>query len=65
MSFGGGDSPQNTQFQTTYQREAPQVEAAKLGLMQTAQDYTRFGIVDILRMVEPCISVPYPGIHVV
>ena len=38
MSFGGGDSPQNTQFQTTYQREAPQVEAAKLGLMQTAQD---------------------------
>jgi len=44
MSFGGGDSPQNTTFQTQYTRDAPQVEAAKLGLMQTAQDYTRFGM---------------------
>ena len=44
MSFGGGDSPQNTTFQTQYTRDAPQIEAAKLGLMQTAQDYTRFGM---------------------
>jgi len=44
MSFGGGDSPSNTTFQTQYTRDAPQIEAAKLGLMQTAQDYTRFGM---------------------
>jgi len=44
MSFGGGDSPSNTSFQTQYTRDAPQIEAAKLGLMQTAQDYTRFGM---------------------
>ena len=44
MSFGGGDSPQNTTFQTQYTRDAPQVEAAKLGLMQTAKEYTRFGM---------------------
>ena len=44
MSFGGGDSPQNTTFQTQYTRDAPQIEAAKLGLMKTAQDYTRFGM---------------------
>ena len=44
MSFGGGESPSNTQFQTQYTRDAPQIEAAKLGLMQTAQDYTRFGM---------------------
>jgi hypothetical protein len=44
MSFGGGESPSNTSFQTQYTRDAPQIEAAKLGLMQTAQDYTRFGM---------------------
>ena len=44
MSFGGGDSPQNTSFQTQYTRDAPQIEAAKLGLMQTAKEYTRFGM---------------------
>ena len=44
MSFGGGDSPQNTTFQTQYTRDAPQIEAAKLGLMQTAKEYTRFGM---------------------
>ena len=44
MSFGAGDSPSNTQFQTQYTRDAPQIEAAKLGLMQTAKEYTRFGM---------------------
>jgi len=44
MSFGSGDSPSNTSFQTQYTRDAPQIEAAKLGLMQTAKDYTRFGM---------------------
>jgi hypothetical protein len=44
MSFGGSDSPSNTQFATTFQREAPQIEAAKLGLMGTARDLTRFGM---------------------
>lgn len=44
MSFGAGDSPQNTQFQTTYQRDAPQIEAAKLGLMDAAKEYTMFGM---------------------
>ena len=44
MSFGSGDSPQNTQFQTTYQRDAPQIEAAKLGLMEAAKQYTMFGM---------------------
>jgi len=44
MSFGSGDSPSNTQFQTQYTRDAPQIEAAKLGLMQTAKEYTRFGM---------------------
>ena len=44
MSFGGGDSPSNTSFQTQFTRDAPQIETAKLGLMKTAQDYTRFGM---------------------
>ena len=44
MSFGDGDSPENTQFQTTYQRDAPQIEAAKLGLMEAAKQYTMFGM---------------------
>lgn len=43
MSFGGGDSPSDTTYATQYQREAPQIEAAKLGLMGTARDLTRFG----------------------
>jgi len=43
MSFGGGDSPSNTTYATQYQREAPQIEAGKLGLMGTARDLTRFG----------------------
>jgi len=43
MSFGGGDSPSNTTFQTQFTRDAPQIEAAKLGLMQTAKEYTQFG----------------------
>ena len=44
MSFGGGDSPSDTTYATQYQREAPQIEAAKLGLMGTARDLTRFGM---------------------
>jgi len=44
MSFGGGDSPSNTTYATQYSREAPEVEAAKLGLMGTARDLTRFGM---------------------
>ena len=44
MSFGSGDSPSNTQFQTQYTRDAPQIEAAKLGLMDTAKGYTMFGM---------------------
>ena len=44
MSFGGGDSPGDTTYATQYQREAPQIEAAKLGLMGTARDLTRFGM---------------------
>ena len=43
MSFGGGDSPSNTTFQTQFTRDAPQIEAAKMGLMGTAQQYARFG----------------------
>ena len=43
MSFGGGDSPSDTTYATQYQREAPEIEAAKLGLMGTARDLTRFG----------------------
>jgi len=43
MGFGGGDEPSNTQYATQYQREAPEIEAAKLGLMGTARDLTRFG----------------------
>ena len=44
MSFGGGDSPSNTQYSTQFQREAPQIEADKLGLMGTARELTRFGM---------------------
>ena len=44
MSFGSGDSPSNTQFSTQYTRDAPQIEAAKLGLMDTAKGYTMFGM---------------------
>ena len=44
MSFGGGDSPSNTTFQTQYTRDAPQIESSKLGLMKTAQEYARFGM---------------------
>ena len=43
MSFGTGDSPSGTSFQTQFTRDAPQIEGAKLGLMDTAQQYTRFG----------------------
>ena len=43
MSFGGGDDPSNTSFQTQFQRDAPQVEARKLGLMDVAKEYTMFG----------------------
>ncbi len=43
MSFGGGDSPSGTTFQTQFTRDAPQIEAAKMGLMGTAQQYARFG----------------------
>ena len=43
MSFGGGESPSGTQFQTQFTRDAPQIEAAKMGLMGTAQQYARFG----------------------
>ena len=44
MSFGGGDSPSNTTYATQFQREAPQIEADKLGLMGTARELTRFGM---------------------
>ena len=44
MSFGGGSDPSGTTFQTQFTRDAPQVEGAKLGLMDTAQQYTRFGM---------------------
>ena len=43
MSVGGGDSPSGTTFQTQFTRDAPQIEAAKMGLMGTAQQYARFG----------------------
>ena len=43
MGFGGGDDPSNTQYATQFSREAPEIEAAKLGLMGTARDLTRFG----------------------
>jgi len=43
MSFGGGDDPSNTSFQTQFQRDAPQIEARKLGLMDVAKEYTMFG----------------------
>ena len=32
MSFGGGDSPSGTTFQTQFTRDAPQIEARKMGL---------------------------------
>jgi hypothetical protein len=44
MSFGGGDSPTDTTYATQFQREAPQIEADKLGLMGTARELTRFGM---------------------
>ena len=44
MSFGGGESPGGTKFQTQFTRDAPQIEAAKMGLMGTAQQYARFGM---------------------
>ena len=44
MSFGGGSDPSGTTFQTQFTRDAPQIEGAKLGLMDTAQQYTRFGM---------------------
>ena len=44
MSFGGGDSPSDTTYATQFQREAPQIEADKLGLMGTAREMTRFGM---------------------
>jgi len=44
MSFGSGDSPEGTTFQTQFTRDAPQIEAAKMGLMGTAQQYARFGM---------------------
>ena len=44
MSFGGGESPGGTTFQTQFTRDAPQIEAAKLGLMQTGKEYSQFGM---------------------
>ena len=44
MSFGGGDSPSDTTYATQFKREAPQIEADKLGLMGTAREMTRFGM---------------------
>ena len=44
MSLGGGDSPSDTTYATQFQREAPQIEADKLGLMGTAREVTRFGM---------------------
>jgi len=36
MCFGGGPSVPDTTTQTQYVREAPEIEARKLGLMDTA-----------------------------
>jgi hypothetical protein len=36
-----GSDPSGTQFQTTFQREAPQIEARKLQLMDTASGFAR------------------------
>ena len=44
MSFGGGESPSGTTFQTQFTRDAPQIEAAKMGLMGTAREYAQFGM---------------------
>jgi hypothetical protein len=44
MGFGGGESPSDTTFQTQFTRDAPQIEAAKLGLMQTGKEYSQFGM---------------------
>ena len=44
MSIPGlsdGSDPSGTQFQTTFQREAPQIEARKLQLMDTAAGFAR------------------------
>jgi hypothetical protein len=36
MCFGGGPSVPDTTTQTQYVREAPEIEARKLGIMDTA-----------------------------
>ena len=44
MSIPGlsdGSDPSGTQFQTTFQREAPQIEARKLQLMDTASGFAQ------------------------
>ena len=43
MSWGGGEDPSGTTFQTQFTRDAPQIEARKMGLMGAAQQYARFG----------------------
>ena len=44
MSFGSGDSPSGTQFQSQYTKGSPKMEAAQLGLMDTARQYSMFGM---------------------
>ena len=39
LSYSG--DPSGTQFQTTFQREAPQIEARKLQLMDTASGFAK------------------------
>jgi len=43
MSWGGGEDPSGTTFQTQFTRDAPQIEARKMGLMGAAQQYAQFG----------------------
>ena len=43
MSWGGGEDPSGTTFQTQFTRDAPQIEARKMGLMGAAEQYARFG----------------------
>ena len=44
MSWGGGEDPSGTTFQTQFTRDAPQIEARKMGLMGAAEQYARFGM---------------------
>jgi len=60
MSFGGGESPTGTTFQTQFTRDAPQIEAAKMGLMGTAREYAQFGM-NPWELTTPGATVGQPG----